>query len=1370
MASPEKITFHEPRTLTHYGKKYFNVEYKGANYRVRLFPFQETQPEPKEIHCLVSVDEAKKVHIVQDLQPYLEESYSSGCDYEFVVRRAYADKHYYEVEDRYGLYFRLNTDRVLLERQVVTCRVENIRDGRLKLELLSGTSPSEDSASPFNEQTLAAALIHELGDQRPTAWDVDELARLVIANNAYSERMAGKWVRKVLRQLTSKPDLASDIELCDDYAQMERVLREIRDAIRNVLESTTVLNDCGEQRGIFQERLTTLTEQCSFYHSAVEYIAVGRHIKVIDSLFSHLEISHYVYHAAEKLEVMMCIFNLLPDLMEQRMGKFFDIVTSAEEHYWKTDTFRRAFIRLLDFYISELYDEVANTTDVKRPDFCNVFKALAIQLLLADPARDADLYDAQLSYARLYRMAACFSTGSPDYLLRRSVLSLSDAMAISAASCFSWDQVNQLSLIASRLSEQVTEEDLPDYNKNYLTDRIRLIADSSGLSVAPLRCESKQAVLPPAIMLWDRLQFFTEKKLNWPNAALKSLPEAHRLWNELERELESRHSTIEQLRQVRRKERPERGDEVRIAPYAIDPENPNRLLCRIDDDYYEGEGLLPGGNLAPYNVKYLNGINPFRGPNGEQLCVIALIEGITPDGRYIFSTKNVLQEDLKEIAKFGEQLNCLVVSHANGGWVGFAENGLGVFFENADEFNQCLCDNWGEDSGKVYGRPLIGKVVCVTLLGAAEPGLVPVEIVDIVDYVHLDQVNAVANWARHFGEGPDEQEAPTEEEEVFVANSLFTAEQLDELMLVLNHVAMSEENLLRRFHYVSAVRLLAKLTGREQLIAFYDKWRELLGMLNFYAINHRIDEVHAEQIQQYRADSSKADGHLLEDLDVLYVLSRIGHADEENRLLDCTHQGASQLVRELAAMVMAANLLSRDSFSQTHKDILERIDELLHITREGQEKKSIGREGIKTEFKTSLVFPPNNGMKPDIEKQTHNVLRTLSAFFNTQGGTLYLGVNDHGIPVGIDNDLAYNKFSNIATKDPYDEYERYIRVAVRVAFGPDHTSDDILQIERREMEGKKVFEVKVLHPHVELTRWEGKIFERQGSENVLLEGELLADFEKRRSQRLYEQENEHRALAHPEEVEAAGAEHESAASTSSPELPTPVAEPRTASATDALAEAPAFRIATDTLRNNALTDDEEEYIVPVRFLTFFEDNTAQLTSDYYGMQPGELLTLAIHENEQKAWLILGYADGSLVRIPLRNLLDKTDYQELKRAANQPLVFATIAQESDALFTLTADTRGGYAMRLDSVNRLPQGTSLQSVGECLIKDGFERIVNWEVLPEQILPSIKNLERRKSLLDSAEDGVGCSFVCNESNRYYTALRNLSIDPARNIPAGH
>ena len=65
--------------------------------------------------------------------------------------------------------------------------------------------------------------------------------------------------------------------------------------------------------------------------------------------------------------LMMCIFTLLPDLMEQRMNAFFEIITGAEERYWKTDTFRRAFIRLLEFYVSELYDNVANIVDEKSP-------------------------------------------------------------------------------------------------------------------------------------------------------------------------------------------------------------------------------------------------------------------------------------------------------------------------------------------------------------------------------------------------------------------------------------------------------------------------------------------------------------------------------------------------------------------------------------------------------------------------------------------------------------------------------------------------------------------------------------------------------------------------------------------------------------------------------------------------------------------------------------------------------------------------------------------------------------------------------------------------------------------------------------------
>jgi divergent AAA domain len=1378
----EEKTFQNLKTHIRYGKKFFVVNYEGADYNVRLFPFQETQQEPEEIHCIVRTDEDGKVSIVQNVQHYLKKNYplSEKSNYDFTVRRAYPDKKYYEVEDRFGFFFRLYTDQVLLERQIVTCKVLSISEGRLKLKLESSegeASSANPADSPFNEHTLSAVIEKDLG-RRPTLWDLDELCCLILGSNEPFERHAGKWVRKTLQAIlyseTTPTEAANESEgetACAEanYQRVGKVLSEIQKELLFVLESTQTLNRCEErQRGIFQERITTLVEQCMFYISAAKYIEEGEHTKVIDKLFASLEASHYIYHASEKLELMMCIFTLLPDLMEQRMNAFFEIITGAEERYWKTDTFRRAFIRLLEFYVSELYDDVANIVDEKHPDFRNVFKALSIQLFLADPNRDTNLFDAQLNYARLCRMAACFPTGNTDDLLRRSVLSLADAVAIQASSCYTWADVNNLPFVAARLSEQVDEKLLADYSKSYLTDHIRLTADSSGISVAPLRCDSKQAVLPPEAMLWDRLQFFTEKKLNWPNAALTSLEEARRLWNDLERDLETRHSTIEQLRQARRKERPERGDEVRIAPYAIDPENPNRLLCRVEDDYYEGEGLLPGGNLAPYNVKYLNGINPFRRPNGEQLCVTALVEGITPDGRYIFSTKNVLQEDLKDIANFDEQLYCLVVSYANGGWVGFAENGLGVYFENGDEFNQRLCDNWGEDSGKVYGRPLIGKAVLVTLKGAAGLGLAPVEIEDVVDHVRLDQVSAVAYWANRCGEGLDEREVPTEEEEVFVANSLFTADQLDELMLVLDHVAKSEENLLRRYHYVSAARLLAKLTDRAERVEFYEKWRDLLGMLEFYSINHRLDEEHREKIDTYRASSTVADGHLRENIGVLYVLSCFDRVDCESGLLESTHKGESPLVCQLAAIVMAARLLSRDNFSQTHEEIVRHINELLHISGR-EERKSIGREDICTEFKTSIVYPPENHMEDNITQQTSNILRVLSAFYNTKGGTLYIGVNDHGIPVGISNDLQYKRFSNLKGKDQLDEYQRYIATEVRNAFSPSHTSADYFSVEMCDYDGKTVCKVCVLRPFPVLTRLDGVVYERQGSENVRLEGEQLAHFEKRRKER-FEAERKQRLEAEYQAAETTVPEDNEAQWSGGEDFPTSEVE-QPMKTTDLSADA-SFEptIATATKRNNVLLDYMEDFISPLCFLTFSKNNSAKLSPEYYGVEKEDALTLAIHADEENAWLVLGYADGGLVRIPMKNVLDKDDYKELILAAESELVFATIAEENDVLLTFTADRNGDRSMRLDSVRAVSEGSSLQARGECLVKEKFDRLVNFEVLPESYITLLEEKKAKKKLLNNAGDGVGVAFACNEKNKYYKVLHSIGVDPSRDILANH
>jgi len=1362
----EKI-FQNPKTHISYGKKYFVVHHEGADYNVRLFPFQETQQEPEEIHCIVRTDEDGKVSIVQNVQYYLEKNYplSEKSDYDFVVRRAYPDKKYYEVEDRFGFFFRLYTDQILLERQVVTCKVLSISEGRLKLKLESSqgeaSSTAQPADSPFNEQTLSAVIEKDLG-RRPTSWDLDELCCLILGSNEPFERHAGKWVRKTLQAIlyseSTPTEAANEAEgetACEEanYQRVGEVLSEIHKELLFVLESTPTLNRCEErQRGIFQERITTLVEQCVFYINAAKYIEKGDQTKVIDKLFASLKASHYIYHASEKLELMMCIFTLLPDLMEQRMNAFFEIITGAEERYWKTDTFRRAFIRLLEFYVSELYDDVANIVDEKHPDFRNVFKALSIQLFLADPNRDINLFDAQLNYARLCRMAACFTTGNTDDLLRRSVLSLADAVAIQASSCYTWADVNNLPFVAARLSEQVDEELLADYSKCYMNEGIRLNVTPTGVSIATLNGENQNCIVPQEEHFWGGLQIYTQNKRAWMNSGQTKLSDACSLWNWIELELREEAEKNATSRKEKRKVCPEKKQEVYIAPYSIDPHNPNAFLCRIDEKDYEGEGILTEENLAPYRVsiRNFNGKNPFC-KDGKQLCVKAEVEEIEEDGRIIFSTKNTLQEELRNTIQSGDQMKGVVTYRAASGWIGIAENGLGICFDNGDDYDLEA-----------------GSVVEIEFQETSSKGNLHVLIVEENVGVWLNQVEIVANMAADCGEELLPENKPSEEEEVFVSNSLFTAEQLDELLLVYDQIAQREVNLLRRYHYVSAARLLAKLTDRAERVEFYEKWRDLLGMLEFYSINHRLDKEHREKIDAYRASSTVADGHLRENIGELYVLSCFDRVDCESGLLESTHKGESPLVCQLAAIVMAARLLSRDNFSQTHKEIIRHINELLHISGR-EERKSIGREDICTEFKTSIVYPPENHLEANITQQTSNILRVLSAFYNTKGGTLYIGVNDHGIPVGISNDLKYDRFSNLKGKDQLDEYQRYIAVEVRKAFSPSHTSADYFSVEMCDYDGKTVCKVCVLRPFPELTRLDGVVYERQGSENVRLEGEQLTHFEQRRKER-FEAERKQRLEAENQAAETTVPEdHEVQWSGGENFQTSEVEQPMKTS--DLSADA-AFEptIATATQRNNVLLDYMEDFIPPLCFLTFSKNNSAKLLPEYYGAEKEDALTLAIHKDEENAWLVLGYADGGLVRIPMKHVLDKDDYKELKLAAESELVFATIAKENDVLLTFTADRNGDRSMRLDSVRAISEGSSLQARGECLVKEKFDRLVNFEVLPESYITLLEEKKAKKKLLNNAGDGVGIAFACNEKNKYYKVLHTTGIDPNRDILPNH
>lgn len=63
-----------------------------------------------------------------------------------------------------------------------------------------------------------------------------------------------------------------------------------------------------------------------------------------------------------------------------------------------------------------------------------------------------------------------------------------------------------------------------------------------------------------------------------------------------------------------------------------------------------------------------------------------------------------------------------------------------------------------------------------------------------------------------------------------------------------------------------------------------------------------------------------------------------------------------------------------------------------------------GPENMKTELKRSIFFAPGEHLPGT--KQYYNIAKTIAGFINGEGGTLWLGCDDCGNVVGIENDLA----------------------------------------------------------------------------------------------------------------------------------------------------------------------------------------------------------------------------------------------------------------------------------------------------------------------------------------------------------------------------
>lgn len=169
---------------------------------------------------------------------------------------------------------------------------------------------------------------------------------------------------------------------------------------------------------------------------------------------------------------------------------------------------------------------------------------------------------------------------------------------------------------------------------------------------------------------------------------------------------------------------------------------------------------------------------------------------------------------------------------------------------------------------------------------------------------------------------------------------------------------------------------------------------------------------------------------------IVNVLREIESENESSLLTDTIRECGDPLVVKIARIIQSYNRIKDIVPEKMLQELKMEITRCLSLEGEvttsldDDDDENLGMEDKVKEFKTSFVFPADKDqhMQPNLKMQSRSVYRAICAFLNSMvGGTLYLGVSDHGYVVGLENDLAQLRCN-------MDAYIRLIQDEAKKAF------------------------------------------------------------------------------------------------------------------------------------------------------------------------------------------------------------------------------------------------------------------------------------------------------------------------------------------------
>lgn len=1199
--------------------------------------------------------------------------YTVGEVYEFKVVKVYST--YCELideEDGIISYLQGTAMLKIFKGQIVKCRVTAVNEKRPKIELVD-ISNFENNESGLTENKLSDLLL-----RYDTKWNFKEFIKLILTDEKERsfENQCHKWIQSLLNK---KIDL-----------------HQVRRDCSNILEFSEFLDMCDsiEERDLYQNRLTILIEQIGYYIKADELIANETEENAntfVDNLLAKLKSSGYVYHPSKNFNILSSLFLMHPSIMNEKISLFLDVINSRQINLWKKEPFNSAIVKMLELYIEQSEGKIDKTKDNKEL-ITNNIKALSLQLLLLDNHIN-QLADRSLNISRLCLLSSYIDNVNPKQLLDIAFYYLFNSQA--SFIFYNQSDINNL-LIPHFLNNHQSDFHIDTIN-SFSQNKIKLIISDEGVKLySPGANNNSFEVFPKDLNLWMNIQVFLENKpeINLSNAKSTDLNLYFEAWKEIEFSLFNTEKK-KTIPAVRNKKHHKIDEKVRVSFIKQDSSNLKKFYCQIEDEI-GGEGYIFMEDIVPYNIQ--TSLRHFFAPDGSRYVFDAIILD-EKDDMYHFSMIDVINEDIEDFYDYDEDIICSIGGEPNASGMSPAvtKEGVSVSIRNAGDFDDIKRNS----------------IVSCRLKGAGYGTFqITCEMQEVVSS-DFDLTSAFCFLMDEYSVARiPEKITDEEEDEMLESDKIIDETYVKEVIYLIDRMALIDKEYIKSYNYLGFARVLCMLIGWEAQANYYKGRMDIINLLHYFAINSTINDSQMEQLSTANEELFSNNPILRERFNQLQTISFLGKTEHNHQLFNIISEGHQ--LSELASMVLAYNIVKGGKMESAANDIHNRIKKILNLKgfETGLKLYADGKESSLVEFKSSLVYySGSNSMQPNIEKQKYEILKVIDSFFNTNGGTLYLGVNDFGYGVGLESDLNNPEFNGNK-----DKFLRTIIDLISLKWGNGVATTYIEDISYDNSNTEKDVLILNIKAHPDGLPLDDTWYVRIGSTKRKLNGNEYLEFKNKN--RAYEPDSV------PVEVRLSNymTQNDGQKKTIESEQTAHILKDDS--------------ISTSKIRKNILADymDSDNYVEPIAFFKFVSGGKFKKMNEY-DYDEDSLLTLTVLEHEKNGYLILGYENGHIVKVPIKELLDYGT-GEYSRYNDDKLLFASIGLKDDAVLSILKEnkTKPKNVLRVDSISKLYE-EKLNSSGSLPYNEGLMK----EILGFEIIPSDKK-NLFKGVLDKAKSFVG------------------------------